>query len=357
MFLGILGRKKAKKALVGLDIGSSCIKAVQLRKKGRQFELSALGLAELGPDAVVDGAIMDALGVSSAIQKIFTESRIEIENVATSVSGSPVIVKRINVAAASEADLPDAVPAEAQRQLSSGISELNVTYQLLGPSTALRALDVLLVAARREKVSEYTGVLSQAGKVPALIDVDALAVQNAFETAYEQEPGRTVALLNIGASLTNVNVIREGIPLFTRDIAVGGNLYTEALRKAYALSFEEAEAVKTGAVPGKITPEQREVTVDSVSAGVVMEIQRTLSFFRQMPGAGEVDRIFLSGGTALLPALSEKMRNELRLPVEILDPLRGIIVPAPRFDPASVAALSPRLAVAVGLALRSFDPS
>jgi type IV pilus assembly protein PilM len=224
MFIPGLGRKKTKNALVGLDIGSSSIKAVQLKKRGRELELAALGLAELGPDAVVDGAIMDALGVSSAIQKIFADNGIQNQNVASSVSGSPVIVKRINVAAGSEAELPEAVPAEAQRQLSSNISELNLTYQLLGPSTALKALDVLLVAARREKVSEYTGVLNQAGKNPVVIDVDALAVQNAFETAYPQERGRTIALLNIGASLTNVDVVRDGVPLFTRDISVGGNL-------------------------------------------------------------------------------------------------------------------------------------
>jgi type IV pilus assembly protein PilM len=351
----MLGLGKAKKALVGLDIGSSSIKAVQLRKKGRQIELAALGLAELGPDAVVDGAIMDTPGVSSAIQKIFNENAIETQSVATSVSGTAVIVKRINVAANSEADLPTVIPAEAQRQLSSGISELNFTYQFLGPATALNALDVLLVAARREKIWEYTGVLNQAGKNPTVMDVDALAVQNAFESAYPQKPGRTIALLNIGASLTNLDIVRDGVPLFTRDLAVGGNMYTEALRKAYGLSFEEAEALKTGAAHETVTPEQRESTLASVSEGVVADIQRTLSFFRQMAGTGPIDRIFISGGTALLPALAQRMQDELKISVEILNPLQGIKVPAPPFDAKSVAGLAPRLAVAVGLALRSFD--
>jgi type IV pilus assembly protein PilM len=350
----MFGRRN-KNALVGLDLGSSSIKAVQLRKRGRQYELAALGLAELGPDAVVDGAIMDALGISSAIQKIFADNGIETPRVAISVSGTAVIVKRINVAVRSEAELPGAVPAEAERQLSSSVSELNLTYQLLGPATAMRALDVLLVAARREKVSEYTGVLDQAGKIPVVVDVDGLAVQNAYEATYPRDPGRTVTLLNIGASLTNVNVVRDGIPLFTRDLAVGGNLYTEALRKAYALSFEEAEAVKRGAPYETITPEQREAALDSVSMSIVAEVERTLSFFRQMAGAGAIDRVLVSGGAALLPALSKKMQDELKIPVETLDPLRGIRIPAPQFDAASVASLSPRLAVAVGLALRSFD--
>ena len=340
---------------MGLDIGSSSVKAVQLRKSGRQIELAALGVAELGPDAVVDGAIMDALAVSSAIQKIFAASQIKIQNVATSVSGTAVIVKRINVTAGSASELPGAVPAEAERQLSSSVSELNLTYQLLGPATALRALDVLLVAARREKVSEYIGVVNQAGKVPVIVDVDALAVQSAFETAYSPEPGRTVALLNLGASQTNVNIVRDGIPLFTRDLAVGGNQYTEALRKAYALSFEEAEAVKTGAPHESVTPEQREATLDSVSESVVAEIQRTVSFFRQMAGTGSIDRVFVSGGASLLSALSKKLQEALKVPVETLNPLRGIRIPAQQFDEQSLAALSPRLAVAVGLALRSFD--
>jgi type IV pilus assembly protein PilM len=138
---------------------------------------------------------------------------------------------------------------------------------------------------------------------------------------------------------------------------VGGNLYTESLRKDYGLSFEEAEAVKTGASSAAVTPEQREAAFESVSGSVVAEIQRTISFFRQMAGAGSIDRIFVSGGAALLPVLSKKLQEELKASVDTMDPLRGIRVPAPQFDPASVAALSPRLAVAVGLALRSFDPA
>jgi len=351
----MFGLKRASKELVGVDIGSSSVKAVQLRKKGRSFELANVGLAEVSPDAVVDGAIMDALSVSSAIQKVFSDNRIEISQVATSVSGSAVMVKRITVPAESEEQLAEAVPAEAQRQLSSDPSELNLDYQLLGPALAPKALDVMLVAARREKVSGYTGVLSQAGKTPMVVDVDVFALQNAFENSYEPPPDQIFALLNVGASLTNVNIVRDGVPLFTRDIAVGGSQYTEALRKAFDLSFEEAEAVKLGGEHPKVTAEQRQSALQSVSGSVVAELRRTFNFFNQLTDAGSVDRIYVGGGTARLAGLAERIQDELKIPVEILDPLRRIGVPASGFDAEYVAALAPRLTVAVGLALRSFD--
>lgn len=346
---------KTSRDLVGVDIGSSSVKAVQLRKKGRQVELVNAGIADLSPDAIVDGAIMDTLSVSAAITKVFDENQIGTRNVATSVSGSAVMVKRITVAATSEEDLAAAIPGEAQRQLSAGPAELNLDYQLLGPSTAPNALEVMLVAARREKVSGYTGVLSQAGKRPQVIDVDAFAVQNSFENGYQPPPDQTFALLNIGASQMNVNIVCNGVPLFARDIPFGGMQFTEALQKSLDLSYEEAEKVKLGEEHPKVTAEARDAALASVSQSLVAEIRGTFSFFRQMTGAANIDRIYLSGGTARLAGLAERVEQALAIPVEILDPLRGISVIPNDFDAGELARLSPRLAVAVGLALRSFD--
>ena len=173
------------KNLVGLDIGSSAVKAVELRKKGNSYELVNLGIEPLGQDTVVDGAIMDALSVSSAIEKIFNDNRIKTRNVATSVSGHSVIVKRVTVGANSEEELYSAIPYEAQQHIPFDMADVNLSYQSLGPSPAGNGTDVMLVAVKREKILNHTNVLSQAGKIPTVVDYDGFAVYNAFEVNYE----------------------------------------------------------------------------------------------------------------------------------------------------------------------------
>ena len=234
------------KSLVGLDIGSSAVKAVELRKKGSSYELVNLGIEPLGQDTVVDGAIMDALSVSSAIEKIFNDNRIKTRNVATSVSGHSVIVKRVTVGANTDEELYNAIPYEAQQHIPFDMSDVNLSYQSLGPSPAGSGTDVMLVAVKREKILNHTNVLSQAGKIPTVVDYDGFAVYNAFEVNYEVPPDQMGALLNIGASIMNIVIGRGGNPLFTRDVSVGGNQYTDTLQKELDLSYEDAERLKQG---------------------------------------------------------------------------------------------------------------
>ena len=242
------------KNLVGLDIGSSAVKAVELQRKGSSYELVNLGIEPLGQDTVVDGAIMDALSVSSAIEKIFNDNRIKTRNVATSVSGHSVIVKRVTVAATEEEELYSAIPYEAQQHIPFDMTDVNLSYQALGPSAAGNGTDVMLVAVKREKILNHTNVLSQAGKTPKVVDYDGFAVYNAFEVNYGNSPNQMAALLNIGASIMNIVIGREGNPLFTRDVSVGGNQYTDTLQKELDLSFEDAERLKQGFEVPNITP-------------------------------------------------------------------------------------------------------
>ena len=180
----MFGLGKAK-SLVGLDIGSSAVKVVELRRKGNAYELVNLGMEPLGQDTVVDGAIMDALSVSSAIEKIFTDNRIKTKNVATSVSGHSVIVKRVTVGANSEEELYQAIPYEAQQHIPFDVADVNLSYQSLGPAATGSGMDVMLVAVKREKILNHINVLSQAGKIPTVVDYDGFAVCNAFEVNYE----------------------------------------------------------------------------------------------------------------------------------------------------------------------------
>ncbi len=352
--------KKKAASLAGVDIGSSSVKAVELRKKGKALELVGAGIAELESGAILDGEVRKAPVVSAAVARVLEEGGVCASDVATSVAGNAVIVKRILVPAAEGEALTEAVLAESQRQLSSDVSELNIDYQVLGPGSAPKTLDVMLVAARREMIGHRAEVLSASGRNPVLVDVDAFALQNAFETAYRPAAGKRVALLNLGASLINVNIVRDGSPLFTRDIPVAAH-YAAALQKSLNMSPAEAEALKGGKEGAAVT----ETLVGSVAEareafleGLAGEVSRTLSYFRQLVGSTgsvELDSAFVSGGVARLPGLCERLHREMNAPVEILDPLRGMHCSESSLDAEHLAEISPRLAVAVGLALRSFD--
>ena len=309
-----------------MDIGSSAVKAVELRKKGSSYELVNLGIEPLGQDTVVDGAIMDALSVSSAIEKIFNDNRIKTRNVATSVSGHSVIVKRVTVAANSDAELYNAIPYEAQQHIPFDMTDVNLSYQSLGPSPSGNGTDVMLVAVKREKILNHTNVLSQAGKIPTVVDYDGFAVYNAFEVNYEVPPDQMAALLNIGASIMNIVIGRGGNPLFTRDVSVGGNQYTDTLQKELDLSFEDAERLKQGFEVPNVTQDQKLPHLRSVTEILMLEIQKTFDFFRQTTSTENIQHIYVSGGTAKIEGLVDQLKAEFNIPVEIINPFQKVLV-------------------------------
>jgi type IV pilus assembly protein PilM len=343
------------KGLVGLDIGSSAVKAVELKKKGSAYELVNLGMEPLGQDTVVDGAIMDALSVSSAIETIFRENKIKTKNVATSVSGHSVIVKRITVNAATDEELYNAIPYEAQQHIPFDMADVNLSYQPMGPAASGTATDVMLVAVKREKILNHTNVLSQAGKTSTVVDYDGFAVLNAFEANYDISLDQLLAILNIGASIMNIVIARAGTPLFTRDVSVGGNQYTDTLQKELDLSFEDAEKLKRGEEVPNVTPEQKTPHLRSVSEILLLEIQKTFDFFRQTTSTENIQYILVSGGTARIEGLVDQLKEEFNIPVDVVNPFQKVTVDPKKFDPNYINEIAPRMSVAVGLALRSFD--
>jgi len=350
--MGLLGGKKSKQ-IVGLDIGSSSIKAVELRVSKAGYELVSFGMESLAPDTVVDGAIMDAPQVANAISKIFDAERIKTKNVATSVSGHSVIVKRVPLPLMTEEELYDRIPAEASQHIPFDIADVNLSYQLLESMDS--QMDVLLVAVKKDKILNHTNVLAQAGKTPMIVDIDAFALQNCFEVNYEPDSAQTVALLNIGASVMNINIVRGGIPLFTRDVSVGGNQYTDALQKELDLSFEDAERLKKGDTLPSVTDEQKQQILRSVSDILTLEIQKTFDFFRATASGENIQRILVAGGTARVPGLVDLLREEFAMPVEELNPFRRVLINPGKHSEDQIREMAPRLAIAVGLALRSFD--
>ena len=342
-----------QKPIVGLDIGSSSIKSVELKSTRQGYELVSFGLEPLAQDTVVDGAIMDAPLVAGAIGTIFDRQEIKTRAVATAVSGHSVIVKRVNLPVMSDEELYDRIQSEASQHIPFDISDVNLDYQLL--DSAESQMDVLLVAVKKDKILNHTNVLAQAGKTPTVVDIDAFALQNCYEVNYDPDPSQTVALLNIGASVMNINIVRGGAPLFTRDVSVGGNQYTDALQKELDLSYEDAERLKKGEAVAGVNEEHRGTILRSVSDILILEIQKTFDFFRATASGENIQRIYLAGGTARVPGLVDLLREEFALPVEELYPFRKIVINPGRHNEDQVRELAPRLAIAVGLALRSFD--
>jgi type IV pilus assembly protein PilM len=351
----MFGKSKIRD-LVGLDVGSSAVKVVELMRRRGSYELANVGFEPLGQDTVVDGAIMDALSVSAAIEKIFIEHNIKSRNVATSVSGHSVIVKRITVETADDEEMYAAIPLEAQQHIPFDIADVNLSYQSLGESPSGQGTDVMLVAVKREKILNHISVLSQAKKTPRVVDYDGFAMFNAFEANYEIPADAIVALLNIGASIMNIVVGRGGTPLFTRDVSVGGNQYTDTLQKDLDLSYADAEKLKQGQNVGNFTLEQAIPHLRAVSEILILEVQKTFDFFRQT-STENVQEIYLAGGTAKIEGLAGQLKEEFRVPVEIIDPFRKVKVDPAKFDTDYLKEIAPILCVAVGLGLRSFDES
>jgi type IV pilus assembly protein PilM len=343
------------KQVVGLDIGSSAVKVVELKRSGKDLEVVRLGLESLAPEIVVDGAIVDTGQVSNTIARIFTDKKIRTKNVATSVSGHSVIVKKLPLQPMTEEELEGAIQMEAAQHIPFDIGEVNLDYQVLDSAMDSPTMDVLLVAVKKDKILNYTNVVTLAGRTPTIVDIDAFALQNVYEYNYDPPNDLTVALLNLGASVMNINIVKGRIPLFTRDVSVGGNQYTDTLQKELDLGFEEAETLKTGVTLPGISDEARLPVLKSVSEIIVLEIQRTFDFFRATAAGEQIRKIYLAGGSARVYGLTDLLQQELGLPVEQLDPFHRIKYDAGGAMGEIVASNPPRLAVAVGLALRSFE--
>ena len=343
------------KPLVGLDIGSSSLKAVELIKIKKNFQLSGFAYEPISPDAVVDGAIMDFLPIAETIKKSFVGAKFKAKAVATGVSGHSVIVKRVVIPATTAEEVQASIQIDAEQYIPFDISEVNLDYQIVGPTMASEdaGMEVVLVAAKKDKIQNHTDVITLAGRTPEIVDIDAFALQNAFEANYKVDPDAAVALLNIGASLMNINITKGGMPLFIRDVSVGGNQYTDILQKELQLSFQEAEDLKLGRTGGTET-EMVQPLLESITEMLIMEVQKTFDFFRETYPSETISRVLLSGGTCRMHGLAEKIQATLGYPTEILDPFKAITI-GPKVNLGKLTSLGPALTVAVGLALRGFD--
>ncbi len=346
--------RPASKTLAGVDIGTSSVKVAELRRAGKnRYSLVALGREALPPDAIVDGVIISKLAVADAIEALFKKHSIRKEKIATSICGHSVIVKKVQLPAQSEQELDESIQWEAEQYIPFDISEVNLDYQILSrPASKGGQMEVLLVAAKRDKITDHTSVLSMAGKRPLVVDIDAFALQNAFEANYEPDARSVIALLDIGSNMINVNIVRGGDFLFTRDIAMGGNHYTEFLQKELNVSFEEAEDYKAGETPTEELQAQTASILDAVSEILTLEVLKTFDFFKTTTQSVELAEVYLSGGASRTSGLRKHLQERLEIPVEYLNPFLKIGGDG-KFSEEELKEMAPHFTVAVGLALRT----
>jgi len=341
------------KSLVGLDIGSSAVKIVELKEmgKGRGYQLVNVGIEPLSPEAIVDGAIMDAGLVIEAIQKALGGRKVKAGDVAIALSGHSVIIKKISIPATSEEELAEVIPWEAEQYIPFDVEDVNLAYQVLKGGGSDGNMDVLLVAAKKDKIHDYTSVVTQAGRNPVLVDVDVFALQNCFEMNYDADDSEGVALVNVGASTTNVAIVKGATSIFWRDISVGGNHYNDALRKELNVTFEQAESLKRGQSVDGVATDKVPAILASVNDFIGGEIQKTLDFFKNTtPGEG-IARMVLAGGSARVPHLRESLAERFGVTVEPLNPFNRVQI-GKGIPPETLEELSPSVSIAVGLASR-----
>jgi type IV pilus assembly protein PilM len=347
-------RFRRSKSLVGLDIGSSAVKALELRAAGKGYKVGAIGVEPIPPDSIVDGAIIDSVAVADAIRRLFSNKQFKARDVAASLSGNSVIVKKITLPVMSDQELAESIYWEAEQYIPFDIQDVNLDYEVIDRGTgpySQGAMEVLLVAAKKDKIADYTGVIVQAGRTPVVVDVDAFALQNAYEANYGVEPASVIVLLNAGASAININIVTGGQSVFTRDVSMGGNAFTEAVQKELNLPFDAAEDVKRGQNVDGVTYDDARPVLRAMTDNVLLEVEKTFDFFKATAASDHIDRIVLSGGASQVEGFVDALEQRFGAPVEPFDPFRQVAFDAKKLGvvPDDVAALS---AVALGLALR-----
>lgn len=381
------------KRTVALDIGSSVVKAVQIRKVGRGFELERFGVAEIYPGVDKKSAGVDRRTARiEAIRQAISQAGISANHSVSAVSGESIIVRYIQLPDMPENELKGAIRWEAEDYIPFPLEEVNLDSVVLGKSEVggSAKIDVLLVAAKKDLVAEHISLLKAADLTPSIIDVDSFAFLNSFEANYMPSASEVVALLDIGSELTNINIYLGGVSRFSRDITVAGDTITASIQQRLGCSSQRAEELKLK--EGAPAPAQEEAASDEIGGSslldtirgtveritgedlaedspeyvasqvvrstlmnIVNEVKRSIQFFENQPNGKPVQRVAVGGGTAMMKNLDRFLAQELNLPVEIIDPLRNVGIAGSTVDKNKLERVRHMLGVSIGLGLRMFD--
>jgi type IV pilus assembly protein PilM len=338
------------KDIVGVDIGSSAVKLVQLRELKGGYQLQNVGILPLPAEAIVDNTLMDSSSIVETVKHLLESLQVKAKDAACSISGNAVIIRKISLPVMPAEELEDQIHWEAEQYIPFDINDVNVDFQILDTDEQdLSKMNVLLVASKKDIINDYLAVFAESGLKLVVVDVDSFAVQNAYEANYGAGD-EVVALVNLGASIMNLNIVKGGVSLFTRDVQMGGSLYTEEIQKQFGLNSEQAELKKLTAASSE-DPRLFEI-LQRVNETISLEMRRSLDFYNSTAGDQRISQVFLSGGGAKTANLVEAVQQKLALPVEILNPFQRVAVSEKDFDLGYLEEIGPQMAVAVGLATR-----
>jgi type IV pilus assembly protein PilM len=344
--------RKAKTS-VGLDIGSSLIKVVEIDHSKGEPILTKYAIVKLPPEAIVEGEIMDQSLVVQGIQECMAKAGVTTRDVATAVSGRAVIVKKVVMDKMNPDDAKEAIFWEAEQHVPFDIDDVCLDFQVLNEDLGASQMEILLVAAKKEMVNHHAGIVKEAGLNPIIIDVDSFAIQNAVEATGGNGAGRVVGLVNIGSDVTNINIIQNNIPYFTRDLSVGSNVFSEAVQRDLGVSFDEAESMLSGS--GQIgDPERFRQIIADAASDISMGIERSIAFLKTAGDAERIDHAVLSGGGACVPFLRDILSEKHGVEFTVNQSVSRVARAEGVFESAGddVEKVGPILTVALGLALR-----
>jgi len=354
-----------KNQLVGLDIGYHAIKLAEIEDSKKGKILKSFGVIGLPQNAIVEGAVKEMEIISSAIKSLYKNLKVKNRNVATSISGYSVIVKKISIKKREESELEASIQDEAEQYIPFDINDVNLDFEVLTEKEELSEgesepverednglMDVMLVAAKKDIVDDYISLLHLTGLNPGVLDVDAFALQNAFDNSSADANG-CYAIVNVGAEELGINAVKKGVSIFTRDSSYGGYQINEAIMSKFDVPYEEAEKIKLGGVKLEKEKAVLEEIFTTVVAGWVNEIKRALDFLATTYPDETIERILVSGGSCRIPGFQKYLEAETAISVQELNPFSNLQISEKTFDPNYLAYMAPQASVAVGLALRS----
>ncbi len=341
-----------KKSIVGLDIGSRYMKIAQVHAGKDAYELSLFSMMPIERDIIGDGLVLNKVRLADAIRALMDKAGIKKADAVIGLSGhSSIITKVIKVPLITEEELSLNIKYEAEQYIPFDIKDVNIDFEIQGPDAEESGMmNVMLVAVKKSVMTDYIDAVQHAGMTPVVVDVDSFAVGNVYEANYGIPDRNNIALVNIGASKTNISILRKGLPVFMRDTAIGSNYHTEALERTLNISKEAAEQVKVGEAAEGVSQESAREIISNASDEIYAEIYRSFEYFRSSIGDEDINGIILSGGAALIKDFPHLMSERLGIPVEVADVFNKIRV-SEKVGPA-VKDIAPIAAVVIGLAMR-----
>lgn len=344
---------KKKDHLVGLDIGSRTIKVAEIKGLGKDDRpvLRRFGMIDIPHGSIEEGAIKRPDEVADTIRNLFKAYNVREPNVAVAMGGYSLIVKKINVQSMSEEQLQETIQFEAEQYIPFDIKDVNLDFQILGNNKSGNRMNVLLVAAKKEMVEAYINLLEMAGLSPCIMDVDAFALQNIFEFSYEPKEDN-VALIDIGASKTSLNILKGKDSVFMRDVSLGCGQINQKIVNLLDCTMEEADQIKFSENSDRISSEDLHEIISSVVADWVVEIQRALEFFYSTYPDDQIKTILISGGGGNIEKFKKLLAADTTARVETINPFKAFYVDENKFDPSYIKEIASQAAICMGLAIR-----